>query len=85
MSRFFLRRLFLFVMTLFAVLVVVFLLLRLIPGDPVEAMLGEGAQPVDVEAIRKELMLDRPLWQQFRHYVGGVFHGDLGSSWSFQT
>ena len=70
---------------LFAVLTVVFSLLRLIPGDPVETMIGEGAQPVDVLAMRKELLLDQPLWQQYTAYLWNALRGDLGQSWSFKT
>jgi peptide/nickel transport system permease protein len=78
-------RLLLLIPTLFAVVTVVFLFLRFIPGDPVEAMLGEGAQPGDVQAMRKQLMLDQPLWKQYVLYLWGVLHGDLGDSWSFRT
>lgn len=54
------------------------------PGDPVEAMLGESAQAADVAVMRKQLMLDQPLWKQYGFYLWNVLHGDFGNSWSFQ-
>jgi ABC-type dipeptide/oligopeptide/nickel transport system permease component len=58
----------------------VFLLIHLVPGDPVQLMLGEGATPGDVGALRHELGLDLPLHTQYLHYWAGVLHGDLGAS-----
>ncbi len=79
------RRVLLMIPTLFAVLTIVFLFLRLIPGDPVEAMLGEGAQAADITAMRKELMLDQPLLRQYGNYLWRAFHADLGGSWSLRS
>lgn len=78
------RRLLLLIPLIFAVLTVVFSFLRILPGDPVEAMLGETAQQMDVELMRKQLLLDQPLWRQYGSYLWNIFHGDFGSSWSFQ-
>jgi ABC-type dipeptide/oligopeptide/nickel transport system permease component len=50
----------------------VFSLIHMIPGDPVEMMLGEGAQRSDVENLRHELGLDRPLIQQYGSFLGGL-------------
>lgn len=58
----------------------VFLLIHLVPGDPVQMMLGEGASPADTKALRHDIGLDLPLPQQYMHYWAGVVHGDLGSS-----
>jgi len=58
----------------------VFLLIHLVPGDPIEQMLGEGAAPADMTALRHQYGLDQPLWIQYLHYWNGVLHGDLGSS-----
>ena len=58
----------------------VFLLIHLVPGDPVLQMLGDGATPADIGALRHQLGLDLPLGQQYLHYWSGVAHGDLGSS-----
>ena len=58
----------------------VFLLIHLVPGDPVEAMLGENAQPADREAMRRALGLDRPLAEQDLDYLGGLARLELGTS-----
>src|SRR5450432_1452013 len=58
----------------------VFLLIHLVPGDPVLAMLGEGATPADIDALRHQYRLDQTLWQQYLHYWNGVLHGNLGDS-----
>ena len=62
-------------------LLVTFLLLYVAPGDPVQAMVGERADPETLARLRAELRLDDPLYQQFGHYVGGVLRGDLGTSY----
>jgi peptide/nickel transport system permease protein len=84
MRRFMIRRLLLLVPLLFAVLTVVFSFLRILPGDPVEAMLGETARQADVGAMRKQLLLDQPLWRQYSAYLLNAVQGDFGNSWSFQ-
>jgi len=84
MTHFLLRRFLFLILVLFSVSTIAFSLLRLIPGDPVEAMLGESAQPVDVLAMRKELLLDQPLAKQFGIYMWRLVHGDMGKSWSFR-
>jgi ABC-type dipeptide/oligopeptide/nickel transport system permease component len=58
----------------------VFLLIHLVPGDPVEAMLGETAHPADREAMRRALGLDAPLWRQYVDYLGGLVQLDMGES-----
>ena len=75
------RRLLLSIPTLVGVLVVVFLLLYVAPGDPVQAMVGERADPATIARLRAELRLDEPLLTQFAHYAGGVLQGDLGRSY----
>jgi peptide/nickel transport system permease protein len=59
---------------------VIFLLIHLVPGDPIEQMLGEGARPSDIAALRHSYGLDLPLGEQYLHYWRGVLHGDLGHS-----
>jgi peptide/nickel transport system permease protein len=59
---------------------IVFLLIHLVPGDPVEVMLGESAQPVDREALRRSLGLDRPIQVQLLGYFNGLIHLNLGIS-----
>ncbi|MGA7832867.1 MAG: ABC transporter permease [Terracidiphilus sp.] len=58
----------------------VFLLIHIVPGDPILQMLGEGASPADIVAMRHKIGLDLPLHQQYIHYWTGVVHGDLGNS-----
>jgi peptide/nickel transport system permease protein len=68
---------------LWLVVSVVFLLIHLVPGDPILQMLGEGAPATDVAATRHAYGLDLPLSQQYLHYWNGVLHGDLGPSIRF--
>jgi len=81
MLSFLLRRLALAVPTLVGVLVVVFLLLYVAPGDPVQEMVGERADAETIARLRRELRLDEPLPVQFASYIGGVVRGDLGRSY----
>ncbi len=75
------RRLLLSIPTLFGVLVVVFLLLYVAPGDPVQAMVGERADAATIARLRAELRLDEPLPVQFVHYASGILRGDFGRSY----
>ena len=84
MFAFIVRRLALSIPTLFGVLVVVFLLLYVAPGDPVQEMVGERADAETIARLRKELRLDEPLLSQFTHYTGGVLRGDFGNSYITQ-
>jgi ABC-type dipeptide/oligopeptide/nickel transport system permease component len=81
MLAFVTRRLLLAIPTLFGVLVVVFLLLYIAPGDPVMEMVGERADAETIARLRAELRLDDPVPVQFAHYAGGVLTGDLGTSY----
>ncbi len=81
MTSFIFKRFLLALPTLFGVLVVTFLLLYVAPGDPVQEMVGERADSATIARLRKELRLDEPISSQFVHYVGGVLHGDLGTSY----
>ena len=80
MARFLLRRLLLLVPVTLGVSTLVFLLVHLTPGDPVEVMLGETAMPAAKEALRRTLLLDRPLPEQYLQFLKGLFTGDLGDS-----
>ena len=84
MFAFIVRRLALSIPTLFGVLVVVFLLLYVAPGDPVQEMVGERADPETIARLRKELHLDEPLLKQFTLYTGGVLRGNFGNSYITQ-
>jgi ABC-type dipeptide/oligopeptide/nickel transport system permease component len=84
MLAFIARRLLLSIPTLFGVLIVVFLLIYVAPGDPVREMVGERADEATITRLRAELRLDEPLHMQFAHYTGGVLRGDLGRSYITQ-
>ncbi|MCB9659620.1 MAG: ABC transporter permease [Sandaracinaceae bacterium] len=66
--------------TVVGVVTLVFLLVRLVPGDPVDAILGDQASPEERAALRESLHLDAPLPQQYAHFVGDVLDGSLGHS-----
>ncbi len=80
MTSFIVRRLLLTVPVILGVATLVFLLIHLVPGDPVQAMLGESASPADVAALRGRLGLDDPLLIQYGRYLEGLAVGDLGTS-----
>lgn len=75
-----LKRLLRAVPVVFGVLLLTFLLVHLVPGDPVEVMLGESASAADRVALRAELGMDRPLPRQFADYLGRLAQGDFGRS-----
>jgi peptide/nickel transport system permease protein len=80
MGRFLARRLVLTIPVLLGVATLVFSLIHLIPGDPAQAMLGEAAPQADVEELRRQLGLDRPLIEQYGLFLRGLVKGDLGTS-----
>jgi peptide/nickel transport system permease protein len=80
MARFLLRRLLMTVPTLLGSTILVFLAVRIIPGDPVQMMLGDNVGPGDVERLRAELGLNDPLPLQYLHWLGQLVHGDFGRS-----
>ena len=81
MLKFCVRRLLHALPTLIGVSLIAFLLIRLIPGDPVLLMLGErGGSPEAVAEMRHNLGLDQPLWTQYFKFIGNALHGDLGDS-----
>lgn len=84
MFAFIIRRLALSIPTLLGVMIVVFLLLYVAPGDPVQDMVGERADAETIARLRKELHLDEPVAKQFVLYAGGVLRGNLGNSYITQ-
>ncbi len=62
---------------------IVFLLIHLVPGDPIQQMLGEGAPAADIAATRHLYGLDAPLGEQYFRYWKGVLRGDLGRSFRY--
>jgi peptide/nickel transport system permease protein len=78
--HFLIRRLLLTIPVLLGVATLVFSLVHLVPGDPVQAMLGESASPQDVAELRGRLGLDRPLYEQYTGFLKGLATGNLGRS-----
>jgi ABC-type dipeptide/oligopeptide/nickel transport system permease component len=85
MARHLLQRFLLTLPALWLVLTLVFLMIHIVPGDPAEQMLGEGAAPGALAQLRHDLELDRPLHTQYGHYLAQLAHGDLGQSIKFQA
>jgi peptide/nickel transport system permease protein len=83
--RLLLRRCFPILPRLFAVATLVFFFLHLVPGDPVDVMLGESALAADKEALRRALGLDRPVLERYVDYLVGLVQGDLGESLGLQA
>ena len=80
MIRLFAKRLVQLIPTLFFVSIIIFGLQQLLPGDPALAMAGEERDPAVLEQIRQQYRLDRPLYEQYLYWIGGVLTGNLGES-----
>ncbi len=80
MHTYFLRRLLLTIPVIFGVSTLVFLFIHLIPGDPVQVMLGESANAADVDQLRNQLGLNKPLGEQYALFLKGLLTADLGRS-----
>lgn len=80
MSAYIIRRLLLGIIVIFVVTIIVFLFIKLIPGDPALTVLGFDATKEQIEALRQELWLDRPTIVQYWHWLTGAIQGDLGQS-----
>jgi ABC-type dipeptide/oligopeptide/nickel transport system permease component len=85
MLRYLLHRLLLTIPVLLGVATLVFALVHLVPGDPAQSMLGEGAAPQDVAELRARLGLDRPLVMQYAAFMRGLARADLGTSLRYNT
>jgi peptide/nickel transport system permease protein len=83
--RYVVRRILLSIPVVLGVVVVTFLLLRLIPGDPARTLLGPHAPNSAIVALRRQLGLDEPIWRQFWAYFYGLVHGNLGTSIYYQA
>lgn len=81
MLKYTLKRIFSLIPVLFVVSVVIFALIHLTPGEPASVILGPEATPEQVQELRKQLGLDRPIHEQYFSWVQGVFKGDLGTSY----
>src|SRR6201990_2438528 len=84
MIRYIALRLLQVVPVLFGISIVVFFLVRLIPGDPAIAVLGSRATPQLIARMRDQLGLDLPLWRQYLHFLGNALHGNFGVSYFYQ-
>ena len=80
MGQYIARRLLALIPVLLGVSLVVFMLIRMIPGDPVIIMLGERARPEDIERVREEMGFNRPIYVQYIEWMGRIVRGDLGTS-----
>ncbi len=81
MFTFVLRRVGMVIPTFIGITILAFALIHLIPGDPIEVMMGErGVDPAMHAEAMKRLGLDQPLPMQYIHYIGRALHGDLGTS-----
>ncbi len=80
MGKFILRRLLLLIPILLGLTAIVFVLARMLPGDPASAILGERATPQGLARVREALGLDQPLWVQYWEYLSGFARLDLGES-----
>ena len=85
MAAFLLRRLGLIVLTLWLLTVIVFFGGQILPGDPARATLGNLAAPSAVQALDHQLGVDRPLITRYLTWLGGLLHGNLGTSYSYRT
>ncbi|WP_238005330.1 ABC transporter permease [Dactylosporangium sp. AC04546] len=81
MMAFVARRLGQAVITVFTSLTVVFIIMRVVPGDPASLMLGASATPEDIAALREKLGLTRSVFSQYLTFLQGITHGDFGTSW----
>jgi peptide/nickel transport system permease protein len=82
MTQYIAKRLLAAIPVLFGLTVIVFVIMALIPGDPATAILGSYATPENVEKLNRDLGLDKPLIQQYFIWLGNLFQGDFGRSYS---
>ncbi len=85
MATFLLKRLGLMVLTLWILSLIVFLAGQILPGDPGRAILGNLASQSSVQALDHQLGVDRPLITQYLGWIGGLLHGNLGESYTYQS
>lgn len=83
MGKYIMKRIISMIPTLLIVAVIIFLITRMIPGDPAAVMLGPQASVVDVEKLTEDLGLNEPLYKQFGQYIGGLLQGDFGNSLTY--
>ena len=85
MLRYLLRRMIVMGASLLAASVVIFSVVELVPGDPASFMLGTGAQPETLAALRQQMGLDDPLPLRYATWLGAMLQGDFGTSFTYKT
>ena len=85
MATFLLRRLGLMILTLWILSLIVFFAGQILPGDPARATLGNLAAPSAVQALDAQLGVNRPLLTRYLSWIGGLLHGNMGTSYEFRT
>ena len=85
MLAYIIRRIFILIPTLLGVSIIIFLMLRMMPGDPAELLLGERATEEALHEIREHLGLNEPIYVQYGMFLNRLMHGDLGETiWTRQ-
>ncbi|MEV8325212.1 ABC transporter permease [Kitasatospora sp. NPDC056731] len=83
MGSYVLRRVLQMIPVFFGTTLLIFLMVYTLPGDPVSALFGEkAADPAVVASIKHKYFLDQPVWKQYLHYMGNLFQGDFGTSFT---
>ncbi|WP_166354957.1 ABC transporter permease [Phytoactinopolyspora limicola] len=85
MTRYLVRRVLQAVVVILIVTVIVFVLLHALPGGPARGVLGQQATPEQIAAFNAAQGLDQPIWVQYWHYLGRLFSGDLGTSYTLNA
>ncbi len=85
MATFLLRRLGLMILTLWILTLIVFFAGQILPGDPARATLGNLAAPSAVQALDQQLGVNRPLLTRYLSWLGGLLHGNMGTSYAYRT
>ena len=80
MGKFIIKRVLISIVVVFLVSVFAFSLMHILPGDPARLSLGEEASQEDVDALREELNLNKPVLEQYFIWISGIFRGDFGQS-----
>jgi ABC-type microcin C transport system permease subunit YejB len=84
MLQFIIRRVSQLIPVILGINLLTFILMYIVPGDPVLSMMGERYDEETLERLREQFHLNDPLWKQFGHYLWGLLHGDLGVSFITQ-
>jgi peptide/nickel transport system permease protein len=84
-AAYLIRRVLILLATLLAASLVVFIVLQVLPGDPAAIILGTGARPDTLAALRHELGLDAPVWLRYLRWISGLLSGELGLSTTYHV